>query len=260
MTEANGSQPREKISYGTTEVPILRQNCAEVYAALEPPEAKPYVVAPHGMEPQKIVDFFAPLVPKIEELRKDMLKRFDKGSYGKCAFKTGDVAYVLGRPFMLRVYPLNTSGGKVKAARGRATAKYSIDTSVSLLTLYVVHSKSYDEAKVAFNAYAHKVISNNAHVMVKAFNAKLRPGEPEPPVVLRAMRDKFAGFEAGALWISTSIVPYPPDCLAFAIWRELEKRATVSELEASAMLDSAIPQWRYASELLATKAKPYSNQ
>lgn len=253
-------EQREQLKYNDTVVPIMRQNCQEIYAALEPPAATPYIVAPHGAQVQSIVDFFVPLIPKMEELRSDMKKRFAKGSYGKCAYRTGDVAYVMGRPFMLRVYPLNTSGGKVKAARGRATAKFSVDSSVSLLTLYVVHAKNFDEARVAFNAYAQRVIGKNALMIAHQFNEKLRPGEADPPVRLRAMRDKFASFEAGALWISNDIVPYPPDCLAYAIWRALESRATIGGFEAGELLDKSIPGWKQASELLAKRAKPYSNQ
>lgn len=250
----------EQLKYGDTVVPVLRENCREIYAALEPPAATPYIVAPHGAQIQSIVDFFVPLIPKVEELRADMQKRFAKGSYGKCAYRTGDVAYVMGRPFMLRVYPLNTSGGKVKAARGRATAKFSVDSTVSLLTLYVVHAKNFDEARVAFNAYAQRVIGKNALDMVHRFNAQLRPGEGDPPVRLRAMRDRFASFEAGAIWLSNDIVPYPPECLAYAIWRALESRKTVSDVEADEMLGKAIGEWKRAADILAKRAKPYSNQ
>ena len=196
----------------------------------------------------------------MEELRADMKKRFAKSSYGKCAYRTGDVAYVMGRPFMLRVYPLKTSGGKVKVARGRATAKFSVDSTVSLLTLYVVHSKNFDEAKVAFNAYAQRVIGKNALIVAQQFNEKLRPGEEMPPIRLRAMRDKFASFDAGALWISTDIVPYPPDCLAYAIWRALEGKSSVGDLATGELLDASIPKWREAADILAKRAKPYSNQ
>lgn len=255
-----GWTSKEKLTYRETDVPIYRQNCREVYVALQPPQAAPYLVAPHSLEIQKIVDFFIPQIPKIEELRNDMQKRFAKSSYGKCAYRTGDVAYVMGRPFMLRVYPLKTGGGKVKGARGRATAKYGVDTNVSLLTLFVVHSKNFDEAKVAFNSFAQSVIAKNATVMAKQFNERLRPEKAMPPIRLRAMRDKFASYDAGALWISTDIVPYPHECLAYVIWKALATDSDLTDIELSEQLARDIPSWRDAANTLSTRAKPYSNQ
>ena len=59
-------EQREQLKYNDTVVPIVRENCQEIYAALEPPAATPYIVAPHGAQVQSIVDFFVPLIPKME--------------------------------------------------------------------------------------------------------------------------------------------------------------------------------------------------
>ena len=189
-----------------------------------------------------------------------MRKRFSKGSYGKCRYQTGDVAYVMGRPFQLRVYPLATKKMK-NSARGRATAKYSVASDVSLLTLYVVHPKNYDEAKLAFNSYAENVIMRNALGFVNDFTGVLTPDAPKvPPVRMRAMRGRWTSTEAGALWISTDIIPYPPDCLVYALLRELEKQKTISDDQFQAYLERVLPGWKNARDILAERREPYSLQ
>lgn len=253
------AEAQEKLTYNDVEVPIYRAGMPEVFVALQPPNAQPYIMAPTNMEPDTIVQFFTAQIPAVEELRADMLKRFSKSSYGKCRYQTGDVAYVMGRPFQLRVYPLGDKKMKA-AARGRATAKYSLNPNVSLLTLFVVHPKNYDEARLAFNSYAEQVILRNAAGLVSDFSKFLMPGEKPPTVRMRDMRNRWSTNEAGALWISTDIVPYPPDCLVYVLWRELEKLATISEDEVKAHFERVLPGWKKAQEMLAQRPEPYCLQ
>lgn len=259
-----GAKPQEKINYSgpdgvEVEVPIYRAGMPEVFVALQPPAAQPYIMAARDMEAQKIVDFFAAHVQEVEELRVDMLKRFAKSSSEKCRYMTGDVAYVMGRPFQLRVYPLG-KGDMKKAARGRATAKYALNPAISLITLYVVHPRNYDEAKQAFNSYAESVILRNAKSLTGDFAALLMPGSNVPTVRMRAMRDRWSSDEAGALWLSTDLIPYPPDCLVYVILRELEKKATVPPEQVREHFERILPGWRTAQKMLSERAKPYSNQ
>ncbi|HAM16069.1 MAG TPA: hypothetical protein DCP91_09485 [Eggerthellaceae bacterium] len=253
------AEKREQISYNGTDVPIYRAAMREVFIALKPPEASPYVMAPRAMEPEEIVQFFAKHVAEVEELRADMQKRFAKATYGKCRYMTGDVAYVLGRPFQLRVYPLGSRKMK-SAARGRATAKYSVNGNVSLITLYVVHPKNYDEAKVAFNSYAEAIILKNARGLADDFAKILAPGTAAPPVRMRAMRGRWTSSDAGALWLSTDIIPYPVDCLVYAIWKELEKRSELPPEEMQAHLQRIVPGWENARRILAERPAPYCYQ
>lgn len=258
------NKPQEKLTYTgpdgvEVELPVYRAGMPEVFAALQPPIAQPYVMAPRDMPPQQIVEFFSRHVAEVDELRKDMLKRFSKGSYGKCRYMTGDVAYVMGRPFQLRVYPLGKNNMK-NAARGRATAKYSLNAAVSLITLYVVHPKNYDEAKLAFNSYAEGVIMRNATGLVRDFAGLLMPGVNPPAPRMRAMRGRWSSDEAGALWLSTDLIPYPPDCLVYVIWKELEKRATIPEELVKQHFERILPGWRAAQQLLADRPEPYCNQ
>ncbi len=257
-------QPQEKLNYTTpdgveVEVPVFRAGMPEVFVALQPPTAQPYIMAARDMPPQQIIDFFVPHVAEVEELRADMKKRFAKSSSDKCRYMTGDVAYVMGRPFQLRVYPLAEKKMK-NAARGRATAKFSLNPAVSLITLYVVHPRNYDEAKLAFNSYAESVILRNAIGMVNDFMGLLAPGVKPPAVRMRAMRGRWSSDEAGALWLSTDLIPYPPDCLVYTIWRELEKQATIPEDQIRAHFERILPGWRAAQQMLSERSKPYSNQ
>ena len=265
MTDDQSNVPaQEKINYTTpdgveVEVPIYRAGMPEVFVALQPPTAQPYIMAARDMPPQQIVDFFIPHVQEVEELRLDMLKRYAKTTSEKCRYMTGDVAYVMGRPFQLRVYPLS-QGNMKKASRGRATAKYSLNTAISLITLYVVHPRNYDEAKLAFNSYAESVILRNATGLVSDFANILTPGAKPPTVRMRAMRDRWSSDEAGALWLSTDLIPYPPDCLVLTIWRELEKKAVIPDSLVQEHFERILPGWRAAQQMLADRAKPYSNQ
>ena len=264
MADEQNAQPQEKINYTTpdgveVEVPIYRAGMPEVFVALQPPMAQPYIMAARDMPAQQIVDFFVPHVAEVEELRVDMQKRFAKTSSDKCRYMTGDVAYVMGRPFQLRVYPLGKSDMK-KAARGRATAKFSLNPAISLITLYVVHPRNYDEAKLAFNSYAEGVILRNATGLANDFANILMPGAKVPTIRMRAMRDRWSSDEAGALWLSTDLIPYPPDCLVYVIWRELEKKAVIPENLVQEHFERILPGWRAAQQMLNERAKPYSNQ
>ena len=263
-TQSEPQKAQERINYTTPEgasieVPIIRAGMPEVFVALRPPEALPYIMASRTMEVQAIVDFFTQRVAVVEEMRQDMLKRYSKGSYGKCRYQTGDVAYIMGRPFQLRVYPLGSK--KMKgAARGRITAKYSVAADVSLLTLYVVHPKNYDEAKLAFNSYAEGVLSRNAVGLVKDFAETVLPGMEVPPVRMRAMRGRWSSYEAGALWLSTDLIPYPPDCLVYTILKQLEELSPLGDDEFHAHLERIVPGWRKAATILAERPEPYSLQ
>ena len=251
----------EQIEYGDAKVRVIRQGCAEPYLALQPPQAIPYMVAPHAMEPQQIVDFFAAHVVQLEDLQQKMRKRFEKSSSEKCGYATGDIAYVMGRPFMLHVVPLRGGGTKMKSgARGRAKVKYGVDTDVSLITLHVMKLGDYDQARLAFLSYGDAVVLVNAPRMAKSVLARIAPGAGVPQVRMRDMRGGFARLEAGCLWLSHDIVPYPVDCLAYAVWSALVGLATVDEEELQAHLAAYLPGWQRAQEILQARAKPYSNQ
>ncbi len=251
---------REQIEYGDTKVPILRESIAEVYIALQPPDAAPYVVAPRAMDAQEIVRFFAERVEKVEYLRDKMRKRFSKSSSEKCSYQAGDIAYVMGRPFILDVNPLGRSKGVRGGARGRANVSYSIDTETSMLSLYVMKTGDYDQCKSAFLIYGRAIVVKNAATVAEGFYRRLEIDKKPPVVRMRAKRDEFAKVEAGALWVSEDLVPYPIDCLVYAVWNALGVYNDVDRGLYSEQLASVLPGWEHARDLLASRAKPYSNQ
>ncbi len=250
----------EQIEYGDVKIPIERISAHELFLALRPPDGQIYLVAPLDAQPQQIVDFFAAHRVQAEELQQKMRKRFVKGRSVRCRFQTGDVAYIMGRPFMLDVVPLATRRvGKVEA-RGRSTSKVQVDTDLSLLTLYIVNERSYDQARTAFLSYARSVILQNAKSLTVQFAARLIPERKAPAVRMREMGDRMAQLRGGALWLSDDIVGYPPDCLAYSIWRCLEGVSRLPEEGKKEALDATIPGWRAACELLSTREGPYANR
>lgn len=251
---------QEQLEYGDVKVPILRQSCAEIYIALKPPEATPYIVAPRDADVQDIINFYSERVGLVEDLQGKMLKRFQKSQSEKCTYQTGDIAYVMGRPFMLQVYPLGKKTAATGGTRGRASVQYNVNTEVSLLTLFVVKPRDYDQCKASFLIYGRQVLLRNAPNMAASCLRRIAPDVKVPPVRMREMSGRFSKLEAGCLWLSTDLVPYPVDCLVYAIWHELMPLATVSEEEVQQQLASTIPGWQHAAELLSTHAKPYSNQ
>ena len=253
-------EQREQLEYGDVKVPIFRENCAEVYLALQPPQATPYIVAPRAMEADEIIKFFTAHVQVLQDLQSKMLKRFSKSQSEKCSYQTGDIAYVMGRPFMLQVYPLSNKKKVKGGSRGRATVQYSVDTDISLLTLYVVKPTDYDQAKAAFLIYARAIVLKNATSFAASCAEAIWPGKKAPPVRLRAMRDRFSQVEAGCLWLSNDIVAYPVECLMYAVWHAMLPEATIDEQEAQALMEAKMPGWQHAAELLSTRAKPFSNQ
>lgn len=258
---APGGPRGESLTFEGMDIPIVRANMPELFLALRPPEAAPYIMAPRDMNPQVIVDFFGAHIPSMMELRREMLKRYEKSPGRKCRYQTGDVAYVMGRPFQLRVYPLSSTSRKVKAgARGRATAKYSVDGAISLITLYVVHPRNFDEARLAFQGYGQTVLLNNAVKLAADFAAFLLPDRAVPPVRMRAMRGRWASSEAGALWLSDDLIPYPPDCLVYVLWHELAKESPLPPQQIEERFQSVLPGWREAARLLAERPEPFSLQ
>lgn len=251
---------QEQLEYNDVKVPIYRQSCAEIYIALQPPKATPYIVAPHAAEVQEIIDFYQPRLSAVEDLQAKMLKRFAKSQSEKCTYQTGDIAYVMGRPFMLQVHPLGKKTAATGGTRGRASVQYRVDTEVSLLTLFVVKPRDYDQCKTAFQIYGRQVLLRNAPNMAASCLRRIAPDAKAPQVRMRAMSGRFSKMEAGVLWLSLDLIPYPVDCLVYAIWHELMEQATVSNEEVHAALESVIPGWEHAAELLSTHAKPYSNQ
>lgn len=250
----------EQIEYGDVKVPILRESIAEMYVALQPPKALPYLVAPREAEPEKIVEFFAAHRAEVEGLQAKMRRRFEKSSSQRCTFRTGDIAYVMGRPFMVETCPLGKASRTGKAMRGRVTLKASVNTDISLMKLIVAKEHDHDQARAAFMSYAVPIISQNAATMARVCLERIAPESAPPAVRVRNANSELATFDEGVLRLSEEIVPYPVDCLAYVVWRALMPSATIGNDAAEEALHAILPGWERAAEMLRTRAKPYSNQ
>jgi hypothetical protein len=261
MAQTGSTQGQEQLEYGGKKVPIQRSGVAEMYIAIAAPEATPYVMAPHDTPPEDIVRFFSERIEKVEGLQADMVKRFAKSQSERCTYKTGDVAYVMGRPYQIRVVPLSTKGSAPSGgSRGRATVKFSVDNEVSLLTLYVMKTADFDQRRLAFRSYAERVVGYNALRMAAACLERTGAEEKQVPVRFRAFPGRFASLQSGCLWLSHDIVAYPVDCLVYAVWRELAPLSPLSGKDYTTALRRNIPGWERAARMLSDHAKPYSNQ
>ena len=87
MTEGAGNQKsQERINYKTpegieVEVPIIRAGMPDLFVALTPPTAEPYIMASRTMEVKTIVDFFTERVVAVEEMRQDIQKTLGIKAY-----------------------------------------------------------------------------------------------------------------------------------------------------------------------------------
>ena len=258
--------PQEKLTFTTpageeVDVKIIRFNSPDLFIALTPPSAIPYIVAPLNVPPNVIVDFFGQHVEQIDGMRLDMKKRFEKISSRKCLYRTGDIAYVLGRPFQIRVYPLaEVKEHTHKVFRGQVTAKFSVDEAISLVTLHVVHPKNYDEARNVFLDYATRVMLNNANSLVRDFSRDLKITDKQFTIKTRALKDHMSSYEGSIFWLSHDLIPYPPDCLVYVLLKQLKQFSKVTEEEYQKIFERILPNWKAARQLLKERPEPFSLQ
>lgn len=259
------NKPREILEFDGLKVPIRREDTHELYIALQPPDAAPYVVAPRDKKPEEIVEFINYWMEVIRELRTDMIKRFSKSKSMKCHYQTGDVAYMFGRPFMLKVYPLGKSTQKVKGTRGRVNVTADIRPEISVIDIFVMQTKDYDQARMAFLAFAKPILVRNSINMVRFCRDRAFPGVELPgKVKCRPMRDTWVQIDqkTDTIWFSERLIPYPPDSNAYAFLVELIKlhAPDADEDERAEILDRVIPNWRQMKAILADNTGIFTRQ
>lgn len=220
MAESN-----EQVNFDGLHAPIFRIDRNDIYMALQPPDASPYVVANREMDSEFIIKFIQDRVPLIRELRADMLKRFEKSPSMECRYQTGDVAYLFGRPFMLRVSTLGKS--KMKAGmHGRVNVNATMHNDVSLINLYVMQLGSYDQRRQAFNAWADGVFLQNARSVTDGCARAANITAAVPATVrTRDMPSAWCQMDAahGVTWMSKRLAPYPWNAWPMRTW--LRRRA-----------------------------------
>ena len=267
-TEAQITVPQNELiefhgEYEGMKVPIRREPTREIYIALQPPEALPYVVAPLEMPPDEVATFVQQRLDVINELRNEMLKRFKKTNSLKCRFRPGDVVYLLGRPFMLRVNVLSTTKNMKKSTRGRANVKASIQPDVSVILLEVVQANNYDQARLAFLSFAKPVFSNNIRSLIQQCMQRVFPEAHVPSNVnSRPMRDTWVRIdeEKDTVWFSESLIPYPPHAVVYAYLVEIIKHLVpdASDEEREELLVKGVVNWQEMKALLADPNAPFA--
>lgn len=249
--------------YEGLQIPINRQSANEIYLALQPPEAQPYVVAPASMPVEEVAAFVELRLDVIIELRGEMLKHFKKTKSLKCRFKTGDVAHLLGRPFMLRVNRISSRGSMKQSSRGRMKLKAHLQKDVSLIQLEVAQSGDYDQGRLAFLSFAKPIFSANIKSLLEQSMQRVFPEAPVFAIVnSRPMRDAWVRIDAekDTVWFSESLIPYPPHAVVYAYLIEIMKRLVpaASEAERAELLTRGVPNWQEMKALLADPNNRYA--
>jgi len=255
----------EAIQFDNLDVIVYRQTVDELYIALQPPNALPYIVAPANKTADEIVVFVKQWLELIRELRVEMLKRFEKSKSLKCHYQTGDVAFLFGRPFMLRTYPLTPKSGKKKASRGLANLQATIRHEISVIDLYLHQPGSYDQGRMAFLSLAKPIFSQNVSSLVRQCMERVFPEARIPTKIkIRPLRGAWIQIDKAkdTVWISENLIPYPPECVVYVYLQEmigiLEPEA--DEEARSNLLAKGLPNWQELKTLLADTNSKYSHQ
>lgn len=257
-------QRGETISFDDKQIVIRREPTHELYLALQPPDAAPYMVAPLDTPPEELVGFVEHHQDAIRELRTCMIKRFENSKSPQCHYKTGDVAYLFGRPFMLRVFPAATKK-RVKGTRTRSDVGAAIRPDVSVIDLFVLRVGDFDQGRSAFLSFAKPIYTQNVTNLVHESMERTFPGEPLPRAIrARPMRDTWVHIDdkKDVVWFSEGLIPYPADCVVYAFLMELikQRRPEASEEEVRALLDTGVPGWQRCKDILNDSESPYSRQ
>lgn len=255
----------EIIEFDNLKVTIRRQSTHELFIALQPPDALPYIVAPLDKKPDEIVDFVKHWIEVIRELRTEMLKRFEKSKSLKCHYQTGDVAFLFGRPFMLRVYPIASTKKHKQGMRGRANVNAAVRPEISVIDLFLLKEGDYDQGRAAFLALAKPIFSRNVVSLIHQCMELVFPGSPVPVnIKIRPLRSGWVQVDRGrdTVWVSEGLIPYPPECTVYAFLNEMIKVRVpeASEEERHELFDKGLPNWKQLKDILADPNSRYSHQ
>ena len=255
----------EAVEFDNLRVLIRRQSAQELYIALQPPDAAPYIVAPQETKPEEIVAFVQHWIEVIRELRSDMLKRFEKSKSLKCHYQTGDVAFLFGRPFMLRVNPIASTKTKAKAMRGRTNVQATIRPEISVIDLFLRKVNDYDQGRLAFLALAKPIFSRNVISLVNQCMERVFPEARIPQRInVRPLRGEWIHLDQtkDTVWVSENLIPYPPECVVYVYLQEMIDILVPEADEAARheLLDKGLPHWRDLKTLLTDPNNIYSHQ
>ena len=274
--DSGQEQKIEQVHFDGLDVRVFRGPSPDLFIAFEPPDAKPYISASFKTTPDEIVAFVNERLTSIRGIRADMLKHFSKTKSLECRFQTGDVAYLFGRPFMIRVYP-EASGRTLRhAARGRANTTATAYTDISLVNIFVIQVGSYDQRRFTFMKWASGVFAKNAQSIVDQASSMAGITDKVPgKVQTRPMRGRLVKIDPvrHVVWMSEDLLAFPPVCVGYAFMNEMARElaplagdgATPEEREQAraahdAFVEKGCPSWRRAKELLDAESSPYRRQ
>lgn len=261
----------DTISFDGVTAQVKRIDAHEIYFSLAPPDAAPTVHANKDMTNQQIIDFVTSRLPAVRQMRSEMIKHHAKGSSKNCRYQTGDVAYVLGRPFMLRVYPIKQGKGMKKASRGRANTSVRVDSELGLIELFVLQTKNYDQRRLTFLSWASQVLIKNAQTLCPQALQRAAVSDFAPKGIRTiAMHDRMVRIDMDTqlVWLSEHLVAWPPICLVYSFMREYARQAIADdgrdpqEIQHARqqLIEAGCPLWRDAKALLEDKQAIYRYQ
>lgn len=258
------------ISFEGVSCPVVPAPVHETYFAFDPPEGQPTLFVDPALTNDDVIAFVDQWLPGAREVMGDVARRYRKSPSAACRYRTGDVAYVLGRPFLVKVYGQD-QGTMRKAARGRASSSARLVPQLSLVELFVMQPDRYDQRRGAFMGWADGVLVRNGASLfgqaIQRAGIDVGPGQ----VTFRAgdMRHGLVRFDRSVrtVWLSRKLVPYPPHCLAYACVREMASGAVspdlVGEERAQAvqrLIQRGCPDWEDAKRLLEDEDSPFARQ
>ena len=257
-------EPQSKIAsieFDGLSAPVVRAPVPDLYFQIDPPDAAPTIHASLDATNEQIIALVDQNLPLVRELREDMLKRYRHTSSTTCRYRTGDIAYVLGRPFFLRVYGASQRGQMRHAARGRASAGTRFYPAVSMVELYVMQPGNFDQGRQAFLSWARPILINNVPVLAQHALADSGLDFDLPQrVMMRPGMNEMLHVDPAArtLWVSDELVGFPPGCIVYAFMRATT--AGLDEPTRQELLEKACPDWRESGALLRDRDCVYRRQ
>ncbi|MBQ9058554.1 MAG: DUF45 domain-containing protein [Atopobiaceae bacterium] len=260
----------DTINFDGVTAQVKRIEANEVYFSLAPPDAAPTVHVNKELSNQQVIDFVTRRLGDVRQMRNEMIKRNAKGPQKTCRYQTGDVAYVLGRPFMIRVYPIRQGKGMKKASRGRANTSVRIDSELGLIELYVLQTGNFDQRRLTFLSWANQILARNASKLCT--QALARAGIADVPTFdyrVITMHDGLVRIDMAnnIVWLSETLVAWPPSCTVYAFMREYARHSIVDDDEAGnveqrrrELIEAGYANWEEAKALLEDKQAVYRRQ
>ena len=250
--------------------PVLPSPVPETFFAFAPPTGAPSLYVDPRLPNEAIIGFVNTWLPQARQVMGYVQKRYRKTSSLACRYQTGDLAYVFGRPFMLRVYPL-AKGQMKHAARGRATTNVRVITEVSLIELYVMQVGEYGQRRNCFMAWADGVLVRNGSSLFMQAMQRAQAQVDLSKVTFRATETRHGlvryDQKIHTVWFSRDLIPFPPHCLAYACIREMAPYLVAPDLEGEdrqiaidATIHRGCPDWEDARRLLVDKDSPFRRQ